>query len=53
MDSTQARIDRIPELLDAHPSTEPAHVNATARVPDGWEASHAVMAYLGHWRVRA
>ncbi|HUZ27338.1 MAG TPA: AAA family ATPase, partial [Streptosporangiaceae bacterium] len=28
----------IPELLDAHPSTEPVHLNVPAKFPDGWEA---------------
>jgi len=43
----------IPELLDAHPSTEPVHINVPAKFPDGWEANHAVMAHLAQWRVRA
>ena len=43
----------IPELLDAHPSTEPVHINVPAKFPDGWEANHAVMAHLARWRVRA
>ncbi|HUZ35916.1 MAG TPA: AAA family ATPase, partial [Streptosporangiaceae bacterium] len=29
----------IPELLDAHPSTEPVHLNVPAKFPDGWEAN--------------
>jgi hypothetical protein len=36
----------IPDLLDAHPSTEPVHLNAPVKFPDGWEANHAVMAHL-------
>lgn len=43
----------IPELLDAHPATEPIHLNVPAKFPDGWEANHAVMAHLHQWRVRA
>ena len=43
----------IPELLDAHPSTEPVHLNVPAKFPDGWEANHAVMAALAEHRVRA
>lgn len=42
----------IPELLDAHPSTEPVHLNVPAKFPDGWEANHAVLAHLGPHRVR-
>jgi hypothetical protein len=42
----------IPELLDAHPSTEPVHLNVPAKFPDGWEANHAVMAHLQNVRVR-
>lgn len=36
----------IPELLDAHPSTEPVHLNVPVKFPDGWEANHAMMALL-------
>jgi hypothetical protein len=43
----------IPELLDAHPSTEPVHLNVPAKFPDGWEANQAVMAHLERLRVRA
>ena len=43
----------IPELLDAHPSTEPVHLNVPAKFPDGWEANHAMMAKLESHRVRA
>jgi hypothetical protein len=43
----------IPELLDAHPLTEPVHLNVPAKFPDGWEANQAVMAHLASWRVRA
>ncbi len=43
----------IPELLDAHPSTEPVHLGVPAKFPDGWEANHAVMAHLAGFKVRA
>jgi hypothetical protein len=43
----------IPELLDAHPHTEPVHINVPAKFPDGWEANHAVMAHLAERKVRA
>jgi len=43
----------IPELLDAHPSTEPVHINVPVKFPDGWEANQAVMAHLAAWKVRA
>ena len=43
----------IPELLDAHPSTEPVHLGVPAKFPDGWEANHAVMAHLAKFKVRA
>jgi len=43
----------IPELLDAHPSTEPVHLNVPAKFPDGWEANQAVMAHLSEYKARA
>lgn len=43
----------IPELLDAHPSTEPVHLNVPVKFPDGWEAHQAVLAHLQKWKVRA
>jgi hypothetical protein len=43
----------IPELLDAHPSTEPVHLDVPAKFPDGWEANQAIMAHLHQHRVRA
>jgi hypothetical protein len=43
----------IPELLDAHPSTEPVHLNVPAKFPAGWEANQAVLARLAQWRIRA
>ncbi|WP_432903940.1 AAA family ATPase [Micromonospora matsumotoense] len=42
----------IPELLDAHPSTEPMHLKAFIKFPDGWEANQAVLAHLAGHRVR-
>jgi hypothetical protein len=43
----------IPELLDAHPSTEPVHLNVPVRFPDGWEANQAAMSHLERHRVAA
>jgi len=43
----------IPELLDAHPHTEPVHLGVPAKFPDGWEANQAVMAHLADFRVRS
>jgi len=43
----------IPELLDAHPSHEPVHLNVPVKFPDGWEANQAVLAHLEKHRVRA
>lgn len=42
----------IPELLDAHPSTEPMHLRAFIKFPDGWEANQAVLAHLAGHRIR-
>ncbi len=36
----------IAELLDAHPSTEPVHLNVPVKFPDGWEANQSMLAYL-------
>jgi AAA domain-containing protein len=36
----------IAELLDAHPSTEPMHVNVPVKFPDGWEANQSILARL-------
>ena len=36
----------IAELLDAHPSTEPVHLNVPAKFPDGWEANQSMLAHL-------
>jgi len=43
----------IPELLDAHPSTEPVHLNVPVKFPDGWEANQSVNAHLAQHKVRA
>lgn len=43
----------IPELLDAHPSAEPVHLNAPVKFPDGWEANQAVLAHLAEHRISA
>jgi AAA domain len=36
----------IAELLDAHPSTEPVHLNVPVTFPDGWEANQSMLAHL-------
>jgi hypothetical protein len=36
----------IAELLDAHPSTEPVHLNVPVKFPDGWEANQSMLAHL-------
>jgi len=41
----------IPELLDAHPSTEPVHLGVPVKFPDGWEAHQSFMAHLARFRV--
>ncbi len=43
----------IPELLDAHPSTEPVHLNVPVKFPDGWEANQSIMSHLQQWKVKA
>ena len=43
----------IQELLDAHPSTEPVHLNVPAKFPDGWEANQAMLTHLARHRVSA
>jgi hypothetical protein len=43
----------IPDLLDAHPSVEPVHLNVPVKFPDGWEAQQAIMAHLERHRVAA
>jgi hypothetical protein len=42
----------IQELLDAHPSTEPVHLNVPVKFPDGWEANQSVLTHLQHTKVR-
>ncbi|WP_260428722.1 AAA domain-containing protein [Micromonospora globispora] len=36
----------IPELLDAHPSTERVHPDVPVKFPDGWEANQTMLAHL-------
>jgi hypothetical protein len=43
----------IPDLLDAHPSTEPVHLNVPVKFPDGWEANQATMTHLERHRIQA
>ena len=43
----------IPDLLDAHPSVAPVHLNVPVKFPDGWEAQQAIMAHLERHRVAA
>ncbi|WP_157535518.1 AAA domain-containing protein [Nocardia inohanensis] len=43
----------IPELLDAHPSTEPVHLGVAVKFPDGWEANQSVLAHLAEHRIPA
>ena len=43
----------IPALLDAHPSSEPVHLNEPVKFPDGWEANQALMAHLSRFNVAA
>jgi hypothetical protein len=43
----------IQELLDAHPSTEPVHLNVPVKFPDSWEANQSVLTHLESWKVRA
>jgi len=43
----------IAELLDAHPSTEPVHLNVPVKFPDGWEANQAMLARLAAHRTTA
>ncbi|AGL14747.1 superfamily i DNA and RNA helicase and helicase subunits-like protein [Actinoplanes sp. N902-109] len=43
----------IPDLLDAHPSTEPVHLGVPVKFPDGWEAHQAVLAHLERVTVTA
>jgi hypothetical protein len=41
----------IQELLDAHPSTEPVHLNVPVKFPDGWEANQSILTRLSKHRV--
>ncbi|MER5703684.1 AAA family ATPase [Micromonospora sp. NPDC002296] len=36
----------IAELLDAHPSTEPVHLDVPVKFPDGWQAHQAILGHL-------
>jgi hypothetical protein len=38
--------DGIAELLDAHPSTDPVHINVPVKFPDGWEANQSMLSHL-------
>ncbi|WP_431911582.1 AAA family ATPase [Micromonospora carbonacea] len=40
----------IAELLDAHPSTEPVHLDVPVKFPDGWQANQAILDHLHHPR---
>ncbi|MGS2616338.1 AAA family ATPase [Micromonospora sp. LZ34] len=44
--------DGIGELLDAHPSTEPMHLDVAVKFPDGWEANQSMMTHLDRHAVR-
>jgi hypothetical protein len=41
----------IADLLDAHPSSEPVHLDEPVRFPDGWAANQTVLAHLSGHRV--
>jgi hypothetical protein len=43
----------IQELLDAHPSAEPVHLNVPVKFPDGWEANQSVLTHLQPHKVTA
>ncbi|WP_229399571.1 AAA family ATPase [Micromonospora okii] len=43
----------IAELLDAHPSTEPVHLDVPVKFPDGWEAHQLLLARLANPMARA
>ena len=36
----------IADLLDAHPSTEPVHLDVPVKFPDGWAANQTMLAHL-------
>jgi hypothetical protein len=40
----------IADLLDAHPSIEPVHLNVPVKFPDGWEANQSMLAHLASCR---
>ena len=42
----------IQDLLDAHPSTEPVHLNVPVKFPDGWEANQSILTRLSQHHVR-
>ncbi|MEU8300883.1 AAA domain-containing protein [Micromonospora sp. NPDC048909] len=44
--------DGIGELLDAHPSTEPMHLDVPVKFPDGWEANQSMISHLRRHRVQ-
>lgn len=41
----------IQQLLDAHPTSEPMHIDVPAKFPDGWAANHAMLDHLRHHRI--
>ncbi|WP_329243121.1 AAA domain-containing protein [Actinoallomurus sp. NBC_01490] len=43
----------ITDLLDAHPATDPIHLNVPVKFPDGWEAHHTVLHHLNQHRITA
>ncbi|MFJ3942727.1 AAA family ATPase [Streptomyces griseoaurantiacus] len=42
----------VPDLLDAHPSTEPVQLGVTVKFPDGWDAMMTTWDHLAAHRVR-
>ncbi|GAA3040353.1 AAA domain-containing protein [Actinokineospora globicatena] len=40
----------IQELLDAHPTSEPMHIDVPAKFPDGWAANHSMLEHLRRHR---
>lgn len=41
----------IAELLDAHPSSGPVHLNVPIKFPDGWEANQSMQSYFSDNRI--
>jgi hypothetical protein len=41
----------IQALLDAHPSTEPVHLNVPVKFPDGWEANQSILTHLQPYKM--